>query len=199
MASQFQEPSQSSDVRVLGSADAPAVERLLLTRAMVGGEPLDTDETQHVLAAIHRGEIDGVWRWGYFEQNVLLSYLVQVISPRVKTHWNMTFLAVSPGASRYWNYQKNGLDRLWSAAFMLGKSHGRHNVYWSLPERWARTHERTQRTSTVWKRYTVNTLARYDSGEYPTDALHAWIYGERVKRYPVLLREGRPKIQQPLL
>lgn len=91
---------------------------------------------------------------GYFENNVLVSLLSQVISKRMSA-WHMTMLGTN--SNSVWNYKKNGLEYCWANAMDYAEQLNIYKIYWSLPSKWANTQRRTYQTTDVWYRYEIYT------------------------------------------
>lgn len=171
----------------------PLIQEMLLARASIGKQKLSEEELQDVLLQIETAMKEypkHIIYWGVLQDKKLRCFLSQEFRDRFKDDWNMSFLMTNPSFGSAWNYQKNGLDALWRAAFSIGNYRGRRTVRWSLPAAWAGSQIKTQRTSLVWPKYNIESYRVVPAGELPSDDLDSWVFGKRVKSYDVVLRKA---------
>lgn len=170
-------------------------ENLLRARQRVGKQLLSDEELEAAVVELHKSlENNRIVQYGAFnERDELMSQLTQVFSSQPYDHWLMSFLSTNPKLELGWDYRVNGLDALWNAAFVTGNVHKVPHAIWSLPKGWARTQEKTVRTSSVWKRHDVISFAEVPAGEVPTDPVLRWAFGDRPKTYDVVIRRSVPR------
>jgi hypothetical protein len=112
------------------------------------------DQTPEIVASNIKKSIKDPYERiiGYFENGILISYLVQRFGQRVPA-WHMTLLATR--SQHRWNYKSNGLEYCWSNAMDFAEEQGIYRIYWSLPISWARAQKKTISTTDVWNRYNI--------------------------------------------
>jgi hypothetical protein len=124
---------------------------------------------------------------GYFEDNKLISFLVQRFTPRIPA-WHMTVLFTISDSS--WNYKKNGLEYCWANAMHYAESKNIFRLYWALPATWSRTQHRTIRTSDVWHRYEIYIEEELPPDTFPLYDEYKISYGNKLKSHNVVIKQG---------
>lgn len=122
---------------------------------------------------------------GYYEDNKLVSFLVQVIGKKLSA-WHMTMLATN--SEHTWNYKKNGLEYCWANAMDHAEKLGIYKIYWSLPSKWARTQRRTYMTTDVWYRYDIYIEDIILPNNYPKWEEHKTAFGDKLKPHEVTVK-----------
>lgn len=179
-------------VELLGPDALPQIEEIVLSRQRMGVHVITEEAAQETYRKLSSlildpNSIDTFW--GSYQGEMLCSFLVQTISEKVPKDWLMSYLTVNPKCSSPWNYSKNGLDDCWEAAFKNAEDKGRFTVRWSLPLIWARTQDRTKKTSRIWKDYTIETYSIVKAGDIPHEKFDQWIAG-KAKPYDVALKKA---------
>jgi hypothetical protein len=167
----------------------PLAERVFIARHQIGKHQLSSEQIEDGLRSM-RDTIDDrrIFHWGCFSANgQFMGYLVQAFG-RAPRHWLMPFLATNPEIGEPWDYTKNGMDALWRTAIVTGRIHKRTDIVYSLPTTWERTTDRTQRTSEVWKGFTIVGYDKVPAGTLPAHEFDRWVFGETPKPYDVTLR-----------
>jgi hypothetical protein len=124
---------------------------------------------------------------GYFDEGILVSYLVQVMSKRISS-WHLAVLGTRSTES--WNYKKNGLEYCWANAMQYAESKNIYRLYWSMPTVWARTQYRTINTSDVWPRYDIYIESHIPAGVLPIYDEYKISYGKKLKTHDVVIKQG---------
>lgn len=122
---------------------------------------------------------------GYFENNTLISFLVQVINPKLAS-WHMTMLATRSNYS--WNYKKNGLEYCWANAMDYAENKGIYKIFWSLPSAWDRTQIKTYNTTDVWFRYNIYIEDKILPNNFPNFDEHKICFGTLPKPHSVTIK-----------
>jgi hypothetical protein len=124
---------------------------------------------------------------GYFENNKLISFLVQDFTPKIPA-WHMTVLFTI--SDSHWNYKKNGLEYCWANAMQYAESKNIYRVFWAMPASWARTQTRTIKTSDVWQRYEIYLEQFVPPGIMPSYDEYKVSYGKKIKPHDVVIKQG---------
>ncbi len=124
---------------------------------------------------------------GYFENNILVSFLTQQFTLRGPM-WYMTMLGTK--SLNQWNYKKNGLENCWSYAMARAERNNIYKVLWAMPSAWARTQKRTIKTTDVWNRYDIYYDCIIPAGELPVWTEHKSVFGKIVKDHDVLIKSA---------
>lgn len=173
-----------TNTRALTKDDCDEMFNILTSRSTISKVPSDNVTKEDIVKSLEDSNTRCI---GYFEDNKLVSYLLQVFTPRIPA-WHMTVLYTISDSS--WNYKKNGLEYCWANAMHYAESKNIFRLYWSMPASWARTQNRTIKTSDVWQRYNIyleevlpaNTIPIYD--EYKIS------YGVKIKPHDVVIKQG---------
>lgn len=124
---------------------------------------------------------------GYYENDCLTTFLIQQLSDKIPA-WHMTLLGTR--SIHRWNYSLNGLDLCWSNAMSFAEEKGIFRLYWALPERWARTQNKTILTSTTWPRYDIYIEAIVPANQYPVWLEYRPSFGEKLKPHNTVIKLG---------
>lgn len=124
---------------------------------------------------------------GYYEDNVLVTFLFQYLSSQIPA-WHMTLLGTR--SLHKWNYSKNGLDDCWSNAMHYAEDKSMYRIYWALPERWSRSARKTMLTSIVWPRYEIYIEDVIGAGKLPKWAEHKPAFGKLLKPHNTVIKCG---------
>ena len=170
--------------RLLTSSDIPNMLEVLGNTSKVSKvEKANNTEIENAIKLSLENENERVI--GYFDEGILVSYLVQVMSKRISS-WHLAVLGTRSTES--WNYKKNGLEYCWANAMDHAEQLGIFKVYWSMPTRWARTQIRTIHTSDVWKRYDIYTEDIVDPYQFPKWEDHKISFGKIPKPHNVTIK-----------
>jgi hypothetical protein len=168
-------------------------EQIFVAQHQIGKQQLSSDQLEAGVKALYESlENKYIVHWGCLDGNRFMGYLTQVFSPKIAHHWMMSFLCTNPAIGERWDYSKNGMDTLWRAAIVCGNTYKCTNIVYSLPATWARTTDRTQRTSRVWKPYEFHVFNTVKANELPELPFDRWVFGQNPKPYDVLLRCAWP-------
>ena len=124
---------------------------------------------------------------GYFEENKLISFLVQRMSEKIPA-WHMTLLGTI--SKHPWNYKLNGLEYCWANAMDYAESKNIFRIYWTLPARWAKTQVKTYKTTDVWYRYNIYIEDIIPPGSKPLWTEHNTSFGEKNRDYESVVKLG---------
>lgn len=122
---------------------------------------------------------------GYFENNILISFLTQQFTERGPM-WYMTMLGTN--SLHRWNYKLNGLEHCWEYAMTRAENAGIYKIVYALPTAWSRTQRRTIKTSDVWQRYEIFYDCVIPAGTVPKWPEHKNVFGTLTKEHDVLIK-----------
>lgn len=192
MASLLTDSKSKFIVRRLNDSDLGQLETIIVSRCQMGIATITVAEARATFEKIKENVVipnDRTIVWGSFDGDFLSAVLVQSIAELCKYDWLMSYLVVNHESKYPWNYSKNGLDEAWERAIEFAESTGRHVIRWSLPIVWARTQERTKKSSRIWKNYTIDTYSLVKAGTQPDNPFDCWVAGN-IKPYDVILRRA---------
>lgn len=124
---------------------------------------------------------------GYFEDDILVSFLTQQFTERGPM-WYMTMLGTR--STHRWNYKLNGLEDCWTYAMARAERNQIYKVLWTMPASWSRTQRRTLKTTDVWHRYNIYYDGVIPAGEMPVWPEHKSVFGKIVKDHDVLIKSA---------
>jgi len=181
-------------IAILDQNSLPDIQEIILTRKKMGVHHITIEQAlktyEKISSVILRPEPDNeTYIWGAFRNNMISAFMVQSFSKKCKEDWLMAYLAVNTKIKKPWNYSKNGMDELWAESINYAESKGSHVIRWSVPAKWANTQQRTQVSSSVWKKYTIYTYCQVPTGTTPEHKLDQWVAGN-VKPYDVVLKKA---------
>lgn len=172
------------NTRVLTLSDVDSMFKIVTARPTISKMPLDKISKEDLIKSLEDNNTRCI---GYFEEDNLVSYLLQVFTPRIPA-WHMTVLHTI--SSHNWNYKKNGLEYCWANAMQYAESKNIYRLYWSMPAVWARTQYRTIKTSDVWPRYDIYVESHIPAGVLPTYDEYKISYGKKLKTHDVVIKQG---------
>lgn len=124
---------------------------------------------------------------GYFEEDVLVSFLTQQFTGRGPM-WYMTMLGTN--SVHRWNYKLNGLEKCWSYAMNRAERSDIYKIIWAMPLSWGRTQRKTRNTSDVWNRYEIFYDCIIPAGTLPGWPEHKNVFGSIPKEHDVLIKSA---------
>lgn len=177
-----------TNTRVLGLDDIPDLLKIYEHKKNISRiDKSELDVKNFEKRFVDAMSLDKVRIIGYFENNDLTSFLLQVYANQIPA-WSMTMLGTKSKSS--WNYKNNGLEYCWANAMANAEQQGIYRIYWALPQSWARTQIRTFKTTDVWYRYDIYVEEIVQPGNIPSWLEYHKCFGEGVKPHPVVIKQA---------
>lgn len=181
------DPFYQTCTRTLNTQDIPDILSVLHAHDNIGKVPYAAMENEISLFEQRYFTNPLIRIVGYFEDGRLISFLIQHMSNRIAA-WHMTLLSTI--SQHRWDYKKNGLEYCWANAMDFAEKQRVFRVYWALPEAWARSQQRTVKTSDVWPRYDIYIEDIVPPQERPKKEEHDLAFGTKLKPHTITIKSG---------
>lgn len=176
-----------SSTRLLDVSEAPLIADILFEHQFISKMHHAETQEESILNISQSIKNPNVRCIGYFEHGRLVSFLFQLLSENIPA-WHMTLLGTR--SSHKWDYSLNGMDACWANAMDFAEGKKVYRIYWSMPEKWMHSQQKTLTTSAVWHRYEIFVDDIIPAGQLPSWPEHVPAFGKRLKPHPTVIKTG---------